>query len=96
MHGLYLQSQYRVVMLLPTVWQFQNHFHNYACCCCLRMADLFLRLFLSTVTAEDLPVVETIVKSIIKQKQPFERLEVSVKDLLEMFKVTFHLILLQM
>jgi threonyl-tRNA synthetase len=31
--------------------------------------------------------METLVKTIIKEKQPFERLEVSKEDLLEMFKV---------
>lgn len=31
--------------------------------------------------------MESIVKTIIKEKQPFERLEVSKEDLLEMFKV---------
>lgn len=31
--------------------------------------------------------MENVVKMIIKEKQPFERLEVSKEDLLEMFKV---------
>lgn len=35
----------------------------------------------------DYPVMENVVKTIIKEKQPFERLEVSKEDLLEMFKV---------
>lgn len=34
----------------------------------------------------DYPVVENIMKSIVKEKQPFERLELSKEDLLEMFK----------
>ncbi|XP_025195109.1 threonine--tRNA ligase, cytoplasmic isoform X2 [Melanaphis sacchari] len=34
----------------------------------------------------DYPVMENIVKLIVKEKQPFERLEVSKEDLLEMFK----------
>jgi len=33
--------------------------------------------------------METVVKQIVKEKQPFERLEVSKEDLLEMFKVIF-------
>lgn len=33
--------------------------------------------------------MENIVKQIVKEKQPFERLEVSKEDLLEMFKVIF-------
>lgn len=35
----------------------------------------------------DFPVIENVIKSIVKEKQPFERLEVSKQDLLEMFKV---------
>lgn len=35
----------------------------------------------------DYPVIESVVKNIIKEKQPFERLEVSKEDLLEMFQV---------
>lgn len=35
----------------------------------------------------DYPVMESVVKNIIKEKQPFERLEVKKEDLLEMFKV---------
>jgi len=34
----------------------------------------------------DYPVMESVVKNIIKAKQPFERLEVNKEDLLEMFK----------
>ncbi|XP_050530229.1 threonine--tRNA ligase 1, cytoplasmic isoform X3 [Daktulosphaira vitifoliae] len=34
----------------------------------------------------DFPVVESLVKIILKEKQPFERLEVKKEDLLEMFK----------
>ncbi|VVC36880.1 TGS,Threonyl/alanyl tRNA synthetase, SAD,Beta-grasp domain,Threonine-tRNA ligase catalytic core [Cinara cedri] len=34
----------------------------------------------------DYPVIENLVKHIIKEKQPFERLEVTKEDLLEMFK----------
>jgi threonyl-tRNA synthetase len=35
----------------------------------------------------DFPVVENIMKSIVKDKQNFERLELRKEDLLEMFKV---------
>ncbi|XP_022175643.1 threonine--tRNA ligase, cytoplasmic isoform X2 [Myzus persicae] len=34
----------------------------------------------------DFPIMENLVKQIVKEKQPFERLEVSKEDLLEMFK----------
>lgn len=33
--------------------------------------------------------MESIVKNIVKEKQPFERLEMKKEDLLEMFKVCF-------
>lgn len=32
--------------------------------------------------------MESIVKSIVKEKQPFERLELKKEDLIEMFKVS--------
>lgn len=35
----------------------------------------------------DFPVLESLMKSIVKEKQPFERLEMTKEDLLEMFKV---------
>lgn len=41
----------------------------------------------------DFPIMENIVKTIVKEKQPFERLEVSKEDLLEMFKVIIKLFL---
>ena len=34
----------------------------------------------------DYPMMETLVKQIVKEKQPFERLEMKKADLLEMFK----------
>lgn len=37
----------------------------------------------------DFPVVENIMKSIVKEKQNFERLELRKEDLLEMFKVNY-------
>lgn len=36
--------------------------------------------------------MESIVKSIIKEKQPFERLELKKEDLIEMFKVCVFII----
>jgi len=38
------------------------------------------------VSGTDFPVIDNISKSIIKEKQPFERLEMKKEDLLEMFK----------
>eukprot|EP00106_Octopus_bimaculoides_P021350 XP_014788792.1 PREDICTED: threonine--tRNA ligase, cytoplasmic-like [Octopus bimaculoides] len=38
------------------------------------------------VSSNDYNAIETAVKSIVKEKQPFERLEVKKEDLLEMFK----------
>lgn len=40
-----------------------------------------------SVSQYDYPNLETLAKNIIKEKQPFERLLVKKKDLLEMFKV---------
>jgi threonyl-tRNA synthetase len=37
----------------------------------------------------DYPVVENIMKSIVKEKQNFERLELRKEDLLDMFKVNY-------
>ena len=37
----------------------------------------------------DYPIVENIMKSIVKEKQNFERLELRKEDLLEMFKVNY-------
>ena len=34
-------------------------------------------------------MLDTLCKSIVKEKQPFERLEMKKEDLLEMFKVPF-------
>ena len=39
------------------------------------------------VTPHDFPQLETVVKKVIKEKQPFERLEVKKEDLLKMFEV---------
>ena len=35
---------------------------------------------------QDFPVLENVMKSILKEKQPFERLEVSKENLLKMFE----------
>ena len=40
------------------------------------------------VSSNDFPQVETLCKSIVKEKQPFVRLEMKKEDLLEMFKVS--------
>lgn len=39
------------------------------------------------VSSNDFPCLENLCKKIIKEKQPFERLEVKKETLLEMFKV---------
>lgn len=41
----------------------------------------------SLVSQNDYESLETVAKNVIKEKQPFERLEISKEDLLEMFKV---------
>lgn len=43
----------------------------------------------NSVSKNEFPVLENVVKSITKEKQPFLRLEVSKEQLLEMFKVCF-------
>lgn len=40
------------------------------------------------VSSNDFPGLETLCKKIMKEKQPFERLEIKKETLLEMFKVT--------
>lgn len=40
------------------------------------------------VSSNDFPGLETLCKKIIKEKQPFERLEIKKETLLEMFKVS--------
>ena len=41
-----------------------------------------------SVSSNDFPNLETLVKGIVKEKQPFERLEVKKEDLLKMFSVS--------
>lgn len=51
-------------------------------------AQLFsLPLWHRGVSSNDFPCLENLCKKIIKEKQPFERLEVKKETLLEMFKV---------
>lgn len=40
------------------------------------------------VSSNDFPCLETLCKKIMKEKQPFERLEIRKETLLEMFKVS--------
>lgn len=40
------------------------------------------------VSSNDFPCLENLCKKIIKEKQPFERLEIKKETLLEMFKVS--------
>lgn len=40
------------------------------------------------VSSNDFPGLENLCKKIIKEKQPFERLEIKKETLLEMFKVS--------
>lgn len=42
----------------------------------------------SGVSSNDFPCLETLCKKIMKEKQPFERLEIKKETLLEMFKVS--------
>lgn len=41
----------------------------------------------SGISSNDFPCLENLCKKIMKEKQPFERLEVKKETLLEMFKV---------
>lgn len=45
------------------------------------------------VSNNDFPVVEAVMKKIIKEKQPFERLELSKEELLKMFEVIIYVTL---
>lgn len=40
-----------------------------------------------SVSPHDFPHLETLVKKIVNEKQPFERLEMKKEDLLKMFEV---------
>ena len=45
-----------------------------------------LSIFTFQVSDNDYPILEDLVKKIVKEKQPFERLVMKKSDLLEMFK----------
>ncbi len=45
----------------------------------------YLFLFQRSVAGEDYGKLESVMKCIVKDKQPFERLEISKEDLLQMF-----------
>lgn len=51
--------------------------------------DMFLEE--EQVTPSDFGNLETLFKSIVKEKQPFVRLEMKKEDLLEMFKVSVYM-----
>lgn len=45
------------------------------------------------VSAVDHPSIETLMRNIVKERQPFERLELAKEDLLRMFEVRMHEVL---
>lgn len=47
-----------------------------------------------SVSKNEFPLIENVTKSITKEKQPFQRLEVSKEVLMEMFKVNNNMLLL--
>ena len=57
----------------------------------MRSLDFFFYLFVCfdcrQVSSNDYSSLDTLTKTIVKEKQPFIRLELSKEDLLEMFKV---------
>lgn len=56
---------------------------------CCRCFGLHLLVFPHRgVSSNDFPGLETLCKKIMKEKQPFERLEIKKETLLEMFKVS--------
>ena len=65
---------------------------HYGGCLCYGppIADgFFYDMFINDrqVSSNDFEHLNTLFKNIVKEKQPFERLEMSKEDLLEMFKV---------
>ena len=52
------------------------------CVCCICCV-------IRVVTPADFPQLEQVVKKAVKDKQPFERLEMTKEDLLRMFEVIF-------
>jgi threonyl-tRNA synthetase len=61
---------------------------NYSDKFCIQMYCILIIMytFLFQVSNFDFPVLENVMKAAIKEKQPFERLEMKKEDLLEMFK----------
>ena len=49
------------------------------------MSSLQIRNFNDLVDTLDFPGLESLIKNIVKEKQPFERLELTKEQLLEMF-----------
>lgn len=52
-----------------------------------------MRIFFRTVLPGEFSQLDQIVKKIVKEKQPFERLEMKKEDLLKMFEVCFALVI---
>lgn len=50
--------------------------------------DLFVCFDCRQVSSNDYSSLDTLTKNIVKEKQPFVRLEISKEDLLVMFKVS--------
>ncbi|XP_072840129.2 threonine--tRNA ligase 1, cytoplasmic isoform X2 [Pogona vitticeps] len=68
-----------------------EHFYQTACLCHGPSTEngFFYDMYLDeqrTVSSKDLPALEEICRAMIEEKLPFERLEVSRKDLIELFK----------
>jgi len=52
--------------------------------------EILSSLFSRQVSSNDYSVIENKVKGIVKEKQPFERLEMTKEDLLKMFEVKIY------
>jgi threonyl-tRNA synthetase len=63
--------------------------HSLSLCVVLLIFLLLVYFCCFKVSNVDYPVVEDIMKLIVKEKQTFERLELRKEDLLEMFKVNY-------
>lgn len=70
-----------------TCKQMRNHKCKWECCA-------LLLVYFRGVSSNDFSALETLCKKIMKEKQPFERLEVKKETLLEMFKVSCSWLLL--
>uniref|UniRef100_A0A8C5AJB2 threonine--tRNA ligase n=1 Tax=Gadus morhua TaxID=8049 RepID=A0A8C5AJB2_GADMO len=51
-------------------------------------SGFYYDMFLENISSNDFPGLENLCKKIIKEKQPFERLEIKKETLLDMFKVS--------